>query len=91
MSWRDKIDPSIKSHLELQIRETTRHKPAYSLAKDKAVSQLWCAIANLSKQNFDLNLKIKFLENALRELSQKREQEPIKKKSSRLEKSLKKF
>jgi len=62
MTWRNKIDPSLKPHLEKQILEATKQKKAYKKAKDKATAQLWCAIANLSKQIFDLNLELDYLE-----------------------------
>jgi len=71
MSWRKNVDPLIKDHLELQIKESYREKKAYSKAKDKPNAQLWVAIANLSKQFFDLNLKVKFLEKALRDVNTK--------------------
>jgi len=72
MNWRKKVDPILKEHLESQIKESYRHKESYSDAKNKNIAQLWIAIANLSKQVFDLNLKVKFLEKALRETSDKK-------------------
>lgn len=65
--WRDKINPIIKDHLEAQIKETTTHRAAYSKAKEPTKAQLWVAIANLSKQIFDLHLRVKILENALQQ------------------------
>lgn len=96
MTWRKRVDPAIKNHLELQIREATRHKEAYSKSKHKAIAQLWCAIANISQQNFDLNLRIKLLESVLKDMSQKSVKEPIKKKkiskkTKKLVKSLKRL
>jgi uncharacterized caspase-like protein len=69
MSWRKNVDPLIKDHLELQIKESYREKKAYSKARDKPNAQVWVAVANLSKQVFDLNLKVKFLEKALRDVN----------------------
>ena len=66
MNWRKNIDPIIREHLESQIKESHRHKKAYSQARNKNTAQLWVAIANLSKEIFDLNLKIKFIEKTLR-------------------------
>jgi len=66
--WRKRIDKDIRDHLEFQIKETSKYEGAYILSKKPSSAQLWCAIANLSKQIFELNLKIKFLENALREM-----------------------
>jgi len=67
MTWREKIDPSIKNHLEAQINQTIRHKESYSKADRPSEAQLWVAIANLSKQIFDLNLRLKFLEQVMQE------------------------
>lgn len=68
MSWRKDVDPLIKDHLEAQIKESFRHRENYNNAKDVSKAQLWVAIANLAKQIFDLNLKVKFLEKALQEI-----------------------
>ena len=68
MNWRKNVDPIIREHLESQIKESFRYKESYSQAKNKNNAQLWIAIANLSKQVFDLNLKVKFLEKTLREV-----------------------
>lgn len=67
MNWRENIDPLIKDYLEAQIKESYRYRKGYSGARDVSKAQLWCAIANLAKQVFDLNLKVKFLEKALQE------------------------
>ena len=69
-NWRKNIDPLIKDHLESLVKESYRHRNAYKLAKNTANAQLWCSMALLQKQVFDLNLKVKFLEKALMELSQ---------------------
>lgn len=71
MEWREKIDKSIKDHLELQVKEAAKHKSAYLNAPYPRHAQLWVAIANLSKQIFDIELKLKFIEGALREISKK--------------------
>lgn len=84
MKWRKNIDLSIKDHLEAQINEAAKHRKAYGLAKKPANAQLWCAIANLSKQIFDLHLKLNYLERVLKDLMPK-------KKNEKLKKALKKF
>ena len=65
--WRKEIDPMVKDHLEAQIKETARYKKSYEKAKNKANAQLWIAVANLSKQLFNLNLKFNYLERALKD------------------------
>lgn len=82
--WRKNIDLSIRDHLEAQINETGRYRNSYKLAKNPAEAQLWCAIANLSKQIFDLHLKMNYLERALKDTLQR-------KKDNNLRKALKKL
>lgn len=67
-NWRDLVDPLIKDHLEVQIKEASRHKKAYDQAANKGDAQLWIAIANISKQTFNIELKIKYLERLLQDL-----------------------
>ena len=74
MKWRDKVDPIIKHHLEKEIQDSNLCKEAYTESKDPGKAQLWCAIANLSKKFFDLNLKLIYLERALKDtLTEKKE------------------
>jgi len=68
-NWRDKVDPIIKIHLEAHIKQTLQHKDAYNQAKDKGKAQIWIAVANLSKQIMALEIKIKYLENVLKDIS----------------------
>ncbi len=65
--WREEINPIIKGHLEAQIKETAAHKKAYMKAQEPTKAQLWVAVANLSKQIFDMHLRIKLLEGAIKE------------------------
>jgi hypothetical protein len=66
-SWRRKVDPMIREHLEAQIKESYKERKAFRGSKEPSRAQLWIAIAGLSKQIFDLNLKVKFLERALQD------------------------
>lgn len=72
MNWRNNVDPLIRSHLERQIAESVRHRKAYNLSESPSNSQLWIAIANLSKSIFDINLKLNYLERALKDIAGKR-------------------
>lgn len=67
MNWRDNVGSGLREHLEVQISEASKQEHAYRYAKNRSNAQLWCAIANLSKQLFDLNLRLNYLERALRE------------------------
>ncbi|MBS3133784.1 hypothetical protein J4214_00965 [Candidatus Woesearchaeota archaeon] len=70
-NWRDEVGKDISDHLEAQINESTKYKEAYEQAPDKGNAQLWVAIATISKQVFDLNLRIKYLEILLKDFDRK--------------------
>ncbi len=72
--WRERLENSIRTHLELQIREAAKHREAYLSSNNPAISQIWCAIANLSKQVFELSLKLRFLERGLQEIVEKQQE-----------------
>jgi len=91
-TWRNLIDRSVQNHLELQVREAAKHRGAYKFSKNPSNAQLWVAVANLSRQIFDLNLRIKFLEKALQDLTFKPViEEPISLKLDDLSEFSKKF
>lgn len=71
MAWRKNVDPIIKEYLDLQVKETTKFKGAYSKAKNKPNAQLWIAIANMTKHIFNLELKIKYLEGTIKDLNER--------------------
>ena len=87
MTWKEKVDPSIKTHLERQIGESIKHREAYENAKNPANAQLWITIANLSKEIFDINLKLNYLEKAIKniapKLPKKKQIKKVKKKISK--------
>lgn len=66
MNWKEKIDNVVKEHLDLQIRKTYDQEEAFNKASNRANAQLWVAIANLSREIFELNLKLKYLERQLK-------------------------
>lgn len=70
-NWRKDVSPEIKEFLEALVENVHKHKPAYVKSKNPSSAQLWCALAHLSKQVFDLNLKLKILEKVLKDNLQK--------------------
>lgn len=82
-NWRDSVEDSVKKHLELQIRESFKHKDAIQNSPNPNISQLWVAVANLSKQNFELELKIKMLEKTVFDLMNKQISQEISKPKKR--------
>ncbi len=71
MDWKLGVEQNIRTHLEKQIGETIRHRKSYDNADNPANAQLWIAIANLSKEIFNLNLKISHLEKIINSKSEK--------------------
>ena len=70
-NWRADIEESLRKHLEFQILEANRHSYAYNNSQSPSNAQLWVAIANLSKDIFETNLRIKFLEKAVSDVVNK--------------------
>jgi hypothetical protein len=73
--WRKKVNKSLRPYLEKFIAETHFHKKSFNLAKDPGKAQIWIAIALLSKQIYNLEVKLNYLEKALKDLSQVKESE----------------
>ena len=70
-NWRTDVEDSVRKHLELQIIEANKHSQAYNNSQSPGNAQLWVAIANLSKDIFETNLRIKFLEKAVSDMVNK--------------------
>lgn len=79
-NWRDNVEVYLRKHLELQIRESFKHKEAYENSQNPNISQLWIAIANLSKEMFEMNLRMKFLEKSIYDLTTNINEAPKKRK-----------
>lgn len=73
--WRKKIDKSLKPYLEKFIAETHFQKEALKTANDPSKAQLWIAIALLSRQLYNMEMKLKYLEKAMQDISQVKESE----------------
>lgn len=95
-NWKDCLDPVLKGHLEVLIKESYQSKKAYSEAINPVNAQLWVALANLSKQIFNMELKLNYLERTLQDLTtSETESNKIKKeanfKKKKMIKTIKKF
>lgn len=69
MVWIEKVNPKIKEHLELRIKQTRENKEAMLESSNPKEVQLWCAIANLSRELEENKVKIKSLEKSIGEKS----------------------
>lgn len=72
MSWRKNLNKSIRPYVEKLIRTSFLYKKGYSKADDKGKAQLWVALALLSKQLSEIELKLKLFEGVLKEISPKK-------------------
>jgi hypothetical protein len=73
--WRKKVDKSLKPFLEKYIEETHRYRTNFEKADDKGRAQVWIAIALLSRQLYNLEIKMNYLERALKDVSSSKEGE----------------
>jgi len=73
MNWKENLDPIIRQHLERQIGETVKYKTTYNISSNPGNAQLWIAIANLSKELFEISLRLKHLEGILKKIEGKKE------------------
>ncbi|MEM4703158.1 MAG: hypothetical protein QXP53_01600 [Candidatus Pacearchaeota archaeon] len=67
MTWREHISKDIRPFIEKLISESIKDK-SLEKAKDPSKAQLWIALGILAKQNYNLELKTKYLEQALRDV-----------------------
>ena len=88
-SWRSKIDPILIKHLEVIIKEVNKDKKAVLSSSNPKMAQLWLAIANLSKQNFDLVQRLKLIEAALKDSLGKKSKTRSKKEQQEVDKIMK--
>ncbi|MAF36699.1 hypothetical protein CL622_06300 [archaeon] len=63
--WRDLLDPKVRGHLELQLKEVSSQKKAFINAPNANVAQLWCSIAILSDHLYQVTSRMKQLEGML--------------------------
>lgn len=59
MKWRKVLHPSLKPHLEHQIRETFKHRKVIRRSNDPMNAQLWVAIANLTKEINEIKTQLR--------------------------------
>ena len=78
--WKEIIDPIVRDHLEAQLADSMKFSEAFRQSKNPSNAQLWCAIALLSKKNFELNLKVDFLERTIKDFVQDKSKKIAKKK-----------
>ena len=96
VTWRNKVDPTLRKYIETMVKEISKQRKAYLQAESPALAQLWIGIGELSKQVVNLNHKLNYLERALADMGKKRKTvakkaTDKKTKTSSIEKSLKKY
>ncbi len=78
-NWRVRLEEPVKKHLELQVRETFKHKRSYKSSKNPSNAQIWVGIANLSRQIFELNLRMNVLERSIKDIYEKVDKKTVEK------------
>ena len=68
MTWRKNIEKGLKPYVENIIRESFSYREQYRYSGDQAKAQIWVALAILSRQIYNLDLKLRFLERAIQEI-----------------------
>ena len=91
MNWRDNLDKSTKVHIEKLIEESGNYKENYNLARDRGRAQLWVVIGILSKQIYNLKLKLDYLEKALQSVAGPKLKAMTEAKRKKEEKEIEKF
>ena len=73
-NWKKYLDKETLSFVNKVIFDSAKYKQSFLKSKRPATTQLLIAIALLYKHIYDLELKIGFLEKALKEISGKKEE-----------------
>lgn len=91
MKWRDNIEKDLKPYIERLIKESYNYRKSYNSAGDKGKAQLWVVISILSRQIYNLNLKLDYLEKALQDIAGPKLREVAEKRMKKEEKEIEKF
>ncbi|MBI2075626.1 MAG: hypothetical protein HYT72_00065 [Candidatus Aenigmarchaeota archaeon] len=87
--WKQYLTADDEKRMNEVLNKIAKHKGAYRSADDIKISQLWCAVLELAKENAALQKRVQSLEDLLEgmfEKVRKQERERIE-----LTKSLEKF
>ena len=68
MNWRQNIDKTLRPFVEKLISESFK-QDAHKLAQNKANAQLWITAGILSRQLYNVEMKLKYLEKALQDIA----------------------
>jgi hypothetical protein len=68
MKWRKELDMEIAQHIDELLKKISLY-PAFKKADKPANAQLWIALGLLSKKIYEQELKIKLLEQVLKDIS----------------------
>ncbi len=90
MKWLETLDPVVKQHLELLIKETRNNEEALKNAENPMIAQLWIAISNISIQLHEISLKLSYIEQSMQELNKSKMKTTSKKEEKQIKDALKK-
>ncbi|MFZ3077009.1 MAG: hypothetical protein WA139_00980 [Candidatus Aenigmatarchaeota archaeon] len=65
--WKEKMHYSIKAQLNEMIKRSRSHEEIYKSASNPTAAQIWCAIAELTTDVKFLEIRLKRIEEALKQ------------------------
>ena len=72
MKWRTNLDKTLRPFVEKLISESFKHEPEFKFADDKSKAQLWVTVGILSRQLYNIEMKLRYLERALQDIAPKK-------------------
>ena len=91
MTWRNDIDKTLKPYIENLIRESFSYKKEYKKARNEGKAQFWVALAILSRQIYNLDLKLRYLEKVIQDVAGPKLKKEVEFERKKEEKEVEKF
>ena len=71
--WKEKMHYSIKAQLSELLKRSRAHEEIYKSSSNPTAAQVWCAMAELATDIKFIELRLKRIEEALKEIRPKRQ------------------
>ncbi|MFH1823425.1 MAG: hypothetical protein ABH817_01775 [archaeon] len=72
MKWRQNLDKTLRPFVEKLISESFKHEPEFRMSGDNSKAQLWVTAGILSRQLYNVEMKLRYLERALQDIAPKK-------------------
>jgi hypothetical protein len=70
--WKEKVHQSIRPQLNEIVKRTRAHEEIYKSASNPTAAQIWCALAELATDVKFLEIRLKRIEEALKQIKPRR-------------------